>query len=51
MWIKEKVSKPYRKAVLNIYKAILDANGCYILVFEWDANFSIGFYGSCLINR
>jgi hypothetical protein len=28
---------------LNIYKALVDATGCDTFVFDWDANFSIGF--------
>ncbi len=28
---------------LNIYKAIADATGCRQFVFDWDANFTIGF--------
>ncbi len=35
--------KPKTKAGLNIYKAIQDATGCDTFVFDWDANFSIGF--------
>jgi hypothetical protein len=32
-----------QKAGLNIYKAIADATGCKQFVFDWDANFTIGF--------
>jgi hypothetical protein len=32
-----------QKAGLNIYKAIADATGCQNFVFDWDANFTIGF--------
>lgn len=32
-----------QKAGLNIYKAIADATGCQQFVFDWDANFTIGF--------
>ncbi len=32
-----------QKAGLNIYQAIADATGCKQFVFDWDANFSIGF--------
>ncbi len=32
-----------QKAGLNIYKAIVDATGCQTFVFDWDANFTIGF--------
>lgn len=35
--------KPKMKSGLNIYKAIIDATGCDTFVFDWDANFSIGF--------
>jgi len=35
--------KPKTKSGLNIYKAIADATGCDTFVFDWDANFSIGF--------
>ncbi len=31
------------KAGTNIYKAIADATGCQQFVFDWDANFTIGF--------
>jgi hypothetical protein len=31
------------KAGLNIYKALADATGCKEFVFDWDANFTIGF--------
>lgn len=30
-------------AGLNIYKAIADATGTDTFVFDWDANFTIGF--------
>lgn len=39
--IKEEGDK--MKAGLNIYKAILDATGTTQVVFDWDANFTIGF--------
>lgn len=32
-----------QKAGLNIYKAIADATGCQQFVFDWDANFTIGY--------
>ncbi len=32
-----------QKAGLNIYKAVADATGCKQFVFDWDANFTIGF--------
>lgn len=32
-----------QKAGLNIYKAVADATGCKKFVFDWDANFAIGF--------
>jgi hypothetical protein len=38
-----KADKPKIKSGLNIYKAIVDATGCDTFVFDWDANFSIGF--------
>jgi hypothetical protein len=28
---------------VNIYKAVTDATGCKQFVFDWDANFTIGF--------
>ncbi|PLK43064.1 hypothetical protein [Emticicia sp. TH156] len=31
------------KSGVNIYKAIKDATGCEQFVFDWDANFTIGF--------
>lgn len=35
--------KPKTKSGLNIYKAIADATNCDTFVFDWDANFTIGF--------
>ncbi len=32
-----------QRAGLNIYKAIYDETGCRTYVFDWDANFTIGF--------
>lgn len=32
-----------QEAGLNIYRAIADATGCRQFVFDWDANFTIGF--------
>lgn len=32
-----------QKSGLNIYRAIADATGCQQFVFDWDANFTIGF--------
>ncbi len=32
-----------QKAGLNIYKAVADGTGCKQFVFDWDANFTIGF--------
>lgn len=32
-----------QKAGLNIYKAIAESTGCKTFVFDWDANFTIGF--------
>jgi len=31
------------KAGINIYQAVADATGCQQFVFDWDANFTIGF--------
>ncbi len=31
------------KAGLNIYRAVADATGCQRFVFDWDANFTIGY--------
>ncbi|MBK7095540.1 MAG: hypothetical protein IPH57_11000 [Saprospiraceae bacterium] len=31
------------KSGLNIYKSVKDATGCELFVFDWDANFTIGF--------
>jgi hypothetical protein len=38
-----KADKPKTKSGLNIYKAVADATNCDTFVFDWDANFSIGF--------
>lgn len=38
-----KSDKAKTKAGVNIYKAIADATGCDTFVFDWDANFTIGF--------
>lgn len=38
-----KADKAKTKAGVNIYKAIVDATGCDTFVFDWDANFTIGF--------
>lgn len=38
-----KLDKAKSKAGGNIYKAIADATGCKTFVFDWDANFTIGF--------
>ncbi|MBK9271115.1 MAG: hypothetical protein IPM48_05930 [Saprospiraceae bacterium] len=32
-----------QKAGINIYKAIADETGCKNFIFDWDANFTIGF--------
>jgi hypothetical protein len=32
-----------QKSGLNIYQAVADATGCKQFVFDWDANFTIGF--------
>lgn len=38
-----KLENAKSKAGLNIYKAIADGTGCQQFVFDWDANFTIGF--------
>ena len=38
-----KSDKAKTKAGINIYKALTDATGCDTFVFDWDANFTIGF--------
>ncbi len=38
-----KMDKAKSKAGLNIYKAVADATGCKQFVFDWDANFTIGY--------
>lgn len=38
-----KAETPKQKSGLNIYKAIQDATGTDTFVFDWDANFTIGF--------
>jgi len=38
-----KLSNAKSKAGVNIYKAVTDATGCQQFVFDWDANFTIGF--------
>jgi hypothetical protein len=38
-----KADKAKTKAGVNIYKALVDATGCDTFVFDWDANFTIGF--------
>ncbi|GAB3883142.1 hypothetical protein [Spirosoma agri] len=38
-----KLDNAKSKAGLNIYKAVADATGCDQFVFDWDANFTIGF--------
>ena len=35
--------KAKTKSGINIYKALADATGCDTFVFDWDANFTIGF--------
>jgi hypothetical protein len=37
------IKKAKTKAGLNIYKAIIDGTGCQTFIFDWDANFSIGY--------
>ncbi len=38
-----KLEEAKSKAGLNIYKSIADATGCNQFVFDWDANFTIGY--------
>ena len=38
-----KLENAKSKAGLNIYKALVDATGCNQFVFDWDANFTIGY--------
>ena len=38
-----KLENAKSKAGINIYKAIADGTGCEQFVFDWDANFTIGF--------
>lgn len=38
-----KMENAKSKSGVNIYKAIADATGCEQFVFDWDANFTIGF--------
>lgn len=38
-----KLTNAKSKAGINIYKSITDATGCKQFVFDWDANFTIGF--------
>ncbi|GAB4015952.1 hypothetical protein [Spirosoma koreense] len=38
-----KLDNAKSKAGLNIYKSIADATGCNQFVFDWDANFTIGY--------
>ncbi|MCY7352532.1 MAG: hypothetical protein LH606_18055 [Cytophagaceae bacterium] len=38
-----KLENAKSKAGLNIYKALADGTGCDQFVFDWDANFTIGF--------
>ncbi|MBN8826189.1 MULTISPECIES: hypothetical protein [unclassified Spirosoma] len=38
-----KLESAKSKAGLNVYKAIADATGCNQFVFDWDANFTIGY--------
>ncbi|MEP7195962.1 MAG: hypothetical protein ABI851_05540 [Saprospiraceae bacterium] len=37
------ISGDKQRAGVNIYKAVYDETGCKIFVFDWDANFTIGF--------
>ena len=38
-----KLENAKSKAGLNIYKAIVQTTGCQQFIFDWDANFTIGF--------
>ena len=38
-----KLDKAKSKAGLNIYRAVAEATGCKQFVFDWDANFTIGY--------
>jgi len=38
-----KLSNAKSKAGINIYKAVAESTGCQQFVFDWDANFTIGF--------
>ncbi|TDE17577.1 hypothetical protein [Dyadobacter psychrotolerans] len=38
-----KLTNAKSKSGINIYKSIADATGCDQFVFDWDANFTIGF--------
>lgn len=38
-----KLENAKSKAGINIYKALADATGCNQFVFDWDANFTIGY--------
>lgn len=38
-----KLTNAKSKAGVNIYKAVTDSTGCQQFVFDWDANFTIGF--------
>ena len=38
-----KLTNAKSKSGINIYKSIGDATGCDQFVFDWDANFTIGF--------
>ena len=42
-YVSDKFADDKSQAGLNIYKAIREATGCKTFVFDWDANFSIGF--------
>ncbi len=35
-----------KKSGLNIYKAIIEGTGTATYIFDWDANFTIGFLAS-----
>lgn len=38
-----KLDNAKSKAGQNIYRAVQEATGCQQFVFDWDANFTIGF--------
>ena len=42
-YVSDKFADDRSQAGLNIYRAIRETTGCKIFVFDWDANFAIGF--------